>query len=147
MGSTFHSLHFHAVFSTKERRPIIRDAWRGSLHEYLGGTIRGLGAVPQAVGGVADHVHLLIGLPTSIAPSDLLREIKKATSNWASAHHDKAFGWQEGYAIFTVSATHRDAVKRYIARQEEHHRQYSFLDELRKLLERNKVDFDEKYLI
>ena len=80
--------------------------WRPQLHQYLGGTIRSLGAAIQIVGGVEDHVHLLIGLKATHAPADLVRELKKASSNWVSARYDPAFAWQEGYAIFTVSRTH-----------------------------------------
>ena len=63
MGSTFLSLHYHIVFSTKERRPFIKPTWRSKLHEYLGGTVRGLGGIPEIVGGVEDHIHLLAGRP------------------------------------------------------------------------------------
>jgi putative transposase len=100
MGSTFYSLHYHVVFSTKERRPFIRTEWRARLHEYLGGTIRGLGGVPEAIGGVEDHVHLLISLKTTDAPADLVPELKKASSVWAAENHGSSFGWQEGYAIY-----------------------------------------------
>jgi REP element-mobilizing transposase RayT len=68
MGSTFFSLHYHLVFSTKERRPLIRAEWRSSLHSYLGGIIRGMNGVAESVGGVSDHVHLLVSLrPTHAA--------------------------------------------------------------------------------
>ena len=67
MASTFLSLHYHLVFSTKERRPFIRPDWRSRLHDYIGGTVNGLGGICQHVGGVADHVHLLVGLKASIA--------------------------------------------------------------------------------
>ena len=69
MGSTYLSLHFHLVFSTKNREPTIRDAWRSRLHDYLGGTIRGLGGFPEGVGGTADHVHLLVGCGFEDAPA------------------------------------------------------------------------------
>lgn len=75
MGSTYYSLHYHVVFSTKERRPFIRSQWRLRLHEYLGGTIRGLGGVAEAVGGVADPVHLLVSLKTTHSPASLVREL------------------------------------------------------------------------
>src|SRR6478752_5967939 len=80
MGSTFHSLHFHVVFSTKERRPFIDSKWRNDLHAYLGGIVRGLGGIAEAVGGVEDHVHLLISLKTTDAPVNIIRELKKASS-------------------------------------------------------------------
>lgn len=83
MGSTFLSLHYHIVFSTKQRRPLIRSEWRPRLHEYLGGTIRGLDAIPEAVGGVEEHIHILLGLRATHCLSDFMRELKKAASIWA----------------------------------------------------------------
>ncbi|SRR5260221_6523085 len=146
MGSTFSSLHHHIVISTKHRRPLIKPDWRPRFHQYLGGTIRGLGAVPQITGGVEDHVHLLVGLTTSTAPADFVREVKKASSVWASGHHDPAFSWQEGYGIFSVSWKDCDSVRQYIANQEEHHRRSDFLEEYRQLLERNGIAYDPKWL-
>ena len=146
MGSTFYSLHYHVVFSTKERRPLIGAGWRPRLHEYLGGAVRGLGGVAEAVGGVEDHVHLLVSLKTTDAPADLVRELKKAASVWAAQKYEPLFAWQEGYAIFSVSWTHVAAVRRYIGGQEDHHRQTVFLDELKRVLERNGVEYDPRYL-
>ena len=147
MGSTFLSLHYHIVFSTKERRPFIRDAWRAKMHEYLGGTVRGLGGIPEAVGGVADHVHLLVGLRATHCLADFMRELKKATSVWAKDNHEPEFGWQDGYAAFTVSYTHREPVKEYIRTQEEHHRKADFVEELKNLLEKNGVPYKPEYLV
>ena len=147
MGSTFYSLHYHVVFSTKERRPIIGSNWRARLHTYLGGTVRGLGGVAETVGGVEDHVHLLISLKTTYAPVDIVRELKKASSVWAQENHERFFSWQEGYSIFTVSWTHVPILRRYIANQDEHHRKTSFVDELKRLLEKNGVKYDSKYLL
>ena len=147
MGSTFYSLHYHIVFSTKERRPFIRAEWRARLHVYLGGTVRGLGGVPETVGGVEDHVHLLVSLKTTDAPANLVRELKKASSVWAAENHERSFGWQEGYAIFSASWTHCGVLRRYIAGQEVHHCKTSFADELKRLLEKNGVQYDPKYLL
>jgi len=99
MGSTYHSLHYHWVCSTKERRPFIRPEWRPRLHEYLGGTVRGLEGVPLKVGGVQDPVHALIGLKPTHCLSDFVRELKKATSVWAAAQHERAFEWQGVFAF------------------------------------------------
>jgi putative transposase len=147
MGSTFYSLRYHVVYSTKERRPLIKPSWRPRLHEYLGGTVRGLGGVAEIVGGVEDHVHLLLSLKTIHAPASIVGEIKKASSVWAAETHEPLFAWQEGYSIFTVSRTHLEQVRRYIANQEEHHRKVSFIDELKRLLERNGVTFETQYLL
>ena len=118
MASTYLSLHYHLVFGTKNREPTIAAEWRSRLHEYLGGTISGLGGFPQGIGGVADPVHLLVGLKATHCWADILRELKKAGSAWV---HEQiglpSFAWQEGYAAFTVSAPARNAVKKYIANQ------------------------------
>ncbi len=147
MGSTFYSLHHHIVFSTKDRRPLIRSDWRTHLHEYLGGTVRGLDGVAEVVGGVEDHVHLLISLGTTDAPANIVRELKKASSIWAKEKHEPSFSWQEGYAIFSTSWTHISVLRTYIANQEEHHRKTTYVDELKKLLAKNGVQYDSKYLL
>ena len=146
MGSTFYSLRFHIVFSTKERRPLIKSSWRNQLHKYLGGTVRGLEGIPEMIGGIEDHVHLLVGLKTTQKPADFIRELKKASSIWASENHDRQFSWQEGYSIFSVSWTHAALVKRYIENQEEHHRVKTFQEEYRLIMKRYKVEWDEKYI-
>jgi REP element-mobilizing transposase RayT len=147
MASTYLSLHYHLVFSTKNREALIAPEWRARLYDYLGGTIRGLGGFPEGVGGVADHVHLLVGLKATSCISDVMRELKKASSAWV---HDeiglRTFAWQEGYAAFTVSATSRDGVKQYIASQEEHHRLKSFREELLEMLGKAGIQYDPKYL-
>ena len=147
MGSTFLSLHYHIVFSTKDRRLFLRDSWRAKMHEYLGGTVRGLGGIPEAIGGVTDHVHLLVGLRATHCLADFMQEMKKTTSVWAKDNHEPSFGWQDGYAAFTVSYTHIDAVKEYLRTQEEHHRQTDFVEELKRLLEKNGVEYKPEYLV
>src|SRR5258708_20353288 len=122
MGSTYYSLHYHWICSTKERRPFIQPDWRPHLHEYLGGTIRGLSGVPLKVGGVEDHVHALIGLKPTHCISDFARELKKATSVWAAARQEPAFEWQEGNSVFAVSHSKIEKVNQYIQRQQAPHR-------------------------
>ena len=147
MPSTYLSLHYHVVFSTKNRESSIAGDWRPKLHDYLGGSIRGLGGHSRSVGGVADHVHLLFDLKATHCLSDFMRELKKGTSTWV--HEElglSAFAWQEGYSAFTVSATALPAVRKYIANQEEHHRRKSFREELVDFLEKAGVKYDPKYL-
>lgn len=147
MPSTHTSLLYHLVFATKNREPLIATEWRSRLHEYLGGAVRGLDGVPQSVGGVADHVHLLVGLKPTHCLSDFMRELKKASSNWvAETMHLPSFRWQEGYGAFTVSASARPEVQDYIARQEEHHRQRTFREEYVLMLQKSGIEFDERYL-
>jgi REP element-mobilizing transposase RayT len=146
MGSTYFSLYYHVVFSTKERRPFMRTDWRPQLHEYLGGTVRGLGGVAEAIGGTDNHIHMLFTAKTTTAPADWVREFKRASSVWVAEKHEPLFSWQNGYSIFTVSWTHAPVLRRYIAGQEEHHRKVPFMEELKRLLEKNGIQYDPKYL-
>lgn len=147
MSSTHISLHYHVVFATKNRQPLISKNWRPSLHEYLGGTVRGLGGIPESVGGVADHVHLLVGLKATHCLLNVMRELKKASSSWVHEQVGSySFAWQVGYAAFTVSSTSREQVIQYIAHQEEHHRVKSFREEIVDMLERAGVPYNPGYL-
>lgn len=145
--STFSSLHYHVTFSTKHRVRQIDQEWEQRLHSYMGGILKKLDGFPQGIGGVEDHVHLLFGLKPTHCISDVLREVKKSSSEWV--HNEigkKDFRWQDGYAVFSVSATARDSVKRYTAGQREHHRVKTFREELIALLERAEIEYDPKYL-
>jgi REP element-mobilizing transposase RayT len=147
MPSTYLSLHYHLVFSTKDRTPLIEPSWWNRLHQYLGGTVEGLKGSPQGVGGIADHVHLWVGLKATHCLADFMRELKKSSSVWVHEQIGaRAFAWQEGYAAFTVSASARSAVQSYIANQEEHHRKKTFREELVEMLERAGVEYDHRYL-
>ncbi len=147
MPSTYLSLHYHLIFSTKERHRIIADPWRERLHAYLGGAVRMLGGIPEAVGGTADHVHMLVGLRATHCLAEVLREIKRSSSQWVHETLGVAeFAWQEGYGAFTVSASGIAAVKKYILQQEEHHRKRTFQEEYVEILRRSGVAYDEQYL-
>ncbi len=147
MPSTHTSIHVHVVFSTKNRTPSIDAAWRERLHSYLGGAIKGTGALPVAIGGTADHIHLLIGLKSTHCLSDLLREIKASSSKWVGDELKvRDFAWQIGYGATSVSATVLATVSRYIANQEEHHRRRSFQEEYLIFLRKMGVEYDERYL-
>ena len=147
MPSTYLSLHYHIVFSTKNRQNLIAPAWTSRLHEYLGGTIRGLGGHPECIGGVRDHVHILAGFNAVHSLAEIMRELKKTSSTWVHQEMNlHSFAWQEGYAAFTVSAPARDAVRNYISNQEEHHRIKTFREELLEMLNRSGVEYDVKYL-
>ena len=147
MSSTHLSLHYHIVFGTKNHERIIEPEWRGDLHGYLGGIIRATNGIAESVGGVSDHVHLLIGLRATHCLADVLRELKAVSSGWV--HNQvgvRRFAWQEGYGAFTVSSSQREAVCRYIEQQAEHHRTHTFREEYLELLRRSGMEFDERYL-
>ncbi|MBK1834876.1 IS200/IS605 family transposase [Roseibacillus ishigakijimensis] len=147
MGSTHSSLHYHLVFSTRKRESWFEADFRPPLFAYLGGVVRGLKGVPHAVGGVADHVHLLVGLRPAHCLSDFMRDLKADSSKWIKGKlQRKAFGWQSGYGAFSVGAPDLEKVRQYVLSQEEHHRKLSFEDEYLAFLRRGLVEYDERYL-
>lgn len=145
--STYYSLRYHVTFSTKHRKPWIREAWQDRLHAYLAGTIAKLDGRAYKVGGIEDHVHLLIGLKTTHCIADVLRELKKSATAWVHEELEfPPFCWQDGYAVFSVSPTASHKVAQYIENQREHHRVRSFREELQLMLDAAGVDYDPRFL-
>jgi len=145
MSSTYISLHYHIVFSTKNCEAFIDAELRPQLHGYMGGILHRLEAQPQGIGGTIDHVHLLVGLKATHCLANVMRELKKVSSLYVNEKRP-GFSWQEGYAAFTVSAPAKGAVRRYIANQEKHHRVKSFREELIEMLKQAEVEYDPRYL-
>ena len=147
MPSTHLSLHYHLVFSTKARRPLIHESWRQRLHAYLGGTGRELGGIARAVGGTHDHVHLLVDLRAQHSLAVVMRELKHSSSRRVhETPRVRDFTGQTGYGAVTVSPSAIEPVLRYIAKQVEHHRKRTFQEEYLDLLQQSGVRFDERYL-
>ncbi len=147
MTSTHVSLTYHLVFSTKGRRPTILCEWEGRLYSYLGGILRGLGAVSVGIGGTNDHVHILAGLSATHRLSDVVRDLKSDSSKWLhGVTSNKSFQWQDGYGAFTVNRSDIEAIKEYIRGQKEHHRKKTFQEEYLTLLQESGVAYDERYL-
>jgi REP element-mobilizing transposase RayT len=147
MPNTYTNLLFHIVYSTKCRKPFITPDWQDDLYGYIGGIIREQKGILLAVGGMADHVHLLAKLPPTIAVSDMLRLVKTNSSKWANERADiRDFEWQAGYAAFSVSESQGDRVRGYIRTQETHHRRQPFKDEYLALLRKHNIAFDERYV-
>ncbi len=148
MGHTFTRLFTHVVFSTARRAPLLGDDIRSRVHAYFGGIIRELGGTAMAIGGTTDHLHVLLQLGSDANLADCLRIAKTNSSRWIHEkwpnHRD--FAWQRGYAAFTVSASNVDAVIRYIAGQEEHHRKVSFEKEFLTFLRKHGVAFDSNHV-
>jgi putative transposase len=147
MPNTYTSLHYHIFFSTKHREPWINKEWRDRLWEYLGGTIRGLGGHAHQIGGIADHVHLAVGLKPTHTLSKVLQALKKGSSAWV---HDEmrvpGFAWQDGYTALTVSVSSLPKLVAYVANQEQHHKRKTFRQELEEYLRKAGIPFDPKYL-
>jgi putative transposase len=140
-------LHYHVVFSSKKRQPIIAAKWRPRLFRYFAGMAVNLKGKCVVSGGTDDHVHLLVELNAMHRLADFVREIKRGSSIWIHGDiGDRRFEWQEGYAGITVSPSAINAVRRYIENQEEHHRERSFIEELKIILKKAGIEYDERYL-
>jgi len=148
MPQTLSAIYLHVIFSTKNREPLITNDLAPRLHAYLGGIVREEDAVAMEIGGMDDHVHLLLSIAPKHSLADLMRIIKTNSSRWVHelGSEHASFAWQSGYAAFSVSKSNLDAVRHYIATQEEHHRGVSFKDELVAFLERHQVAYDPKYV-
>lgn len=120
--------------------------WRSRLHAYLGGIVRGMDAVALAIGGVEDHIHLLVSLKSKHRLDYFVRDLKADSSAWIHKEFSRLFEWQKGYGAFSVSAENVEIVRRYIESQEAHHRNESFQHEYVRLLENNNVAYDPEYL-
>ena len=148
MAGTYANLLYHLVFSTKNRHPWIAPDIEEELYCYMGGIVRGEGGSLLEVNGMPDHVHLLAKLKPSRAVSEILQHLKGNSSKWLNETKMRVrkFGWQDGYAAFTVSESRVEAVRRYIRNQKSHHRRTGFQDELLALLKKHGVEYDERYL-
>jgi len=135
----------HIVFATKNRAPLIDDAWAADLCAYLAGAIRGIGGHPLEINAVQDHVHMLVDVKAVIALSEFMSKLKANSSAWAKAKR-KGFSWQPKYGAFSVSESQVEIVRKYIRNQQQHHRKMAFDDEFRKLLRAHGIEFEEEHL-
>jgi len=149
MSQSLSSVYVHIVFSTKDRFPFLSDdGVRGQVHAFLGGIAKKLNCPPILIGGISDHVHILIQLGRSVSQADLVKELKRGSNLWIQERfpHIAKFAWQAGYGAFSVSTSNLEAVRTYIENQPEHHAKVSFQDEFRAFLEKHGVAFDERYM-
>jgi putative transposase len=145
MGHSYVNVLTHLVFSTKNRRKLIPINKQEELWRYLTGIGKNLRTNVLAVGGMPDHVHLLIVLTGPMSISELVQKLKASSSKWMS-QAERDFAWQQGFGAFGVSASHRDEVIAYIHNQPEHHRKRSFEEEFVALLNAVGVEYDPRYV-
>jgi putative transposase len=147
MPNTYTQISIQAVFAVKGRENIITSDWRNDLHSYISGILQ-KEAKSLAVGGWKDHVHIFFALPTTLSISDLLQTVKANSSKWINEKKfvKGKFQWQESYGAFSYSKSQRDAVIKYIMKQEEHHQKKTFREEYVDMLNKFEVNYDEKYL-
>jgi REP element-mobilizing transposase RayT len=142
------SSYFHCVFSTKERRPFIIPELRERLWPFLGGIARQNKMKAIVIGGVADHVHILLSLSATMNISTAMQLIKGGSSKWIheTFPNQRLFAWQEEYGAFSVSVSQLPKTIEYIGGQETHHRKITFQEEFLALLKKHRVEYDERYL-
>ncbi|MGC4005601.1 MAG: IS200/IS605 family transposase [Pirellulales bacterium] len=139
----------HLIFSTKERRPFLKDpGLRHNLHAYMAGILQDEDCPAILINSVEDHVHALFHLSRTVAIATIVQRIKASSSKWLKERSPEfaAFQWQSGYGVFSVSRSRLERVRVYVANQEEHHRTMTYQDELRELLRKHGIEFDERYL-
>lgn len=148
MANTYTQIHIQFVFSVKYRDGIILPTFKDELYQYISGIIKNNNHKLLAIGGMPDHLHILIGMRPTQSVSDLMQDIKGSSSKWINEKKflRVKFEWQEGYGAFTYSKSHVDAVIDYIKNQEQHHTHKSFREEYLDILKKYEVDYDERYV-
>jgi putative transposase len=148
MSHSFVSGLFHCTFSTKGRRKLITPDLQEQLWPFMGGIARENGLKALAVGGVDDHIHLLLSITSTITIAKALQYIKGGSSRWIHETFPKhqLFSWQEGYGAFSIGISQVDRTIAYIQSQAEHHRKLTFQEEFMQILKKHGIQYDEKYL-
>jgi len=148
MANTYTALYYHLVTSTKYRKPWITKDIEDRVWSYLGGVARENGMTAIQIGGTEDHVHILLGVPPTMAPSKAVQLLKGPTSKWIHETFPGAsgFAWQDGYGAFSVSRSNVPDIIEYVRHQREHHRRRTFQEEYLALLRRHDIEYDERYL-
>ena len=147
--STYTQILYQIIFSTKNRERILSVQGRTKLFGYISGILKNKKCHLYQINGVEDHLHILTHLHPSVALSDLIKDIKLASSEFIKQENlfPNFNGWQDGYGAFTYSIERKDILINYIKNQEEHHKKKTFLEEYIELLKEHQIEFDEKYLL
>jgi REP element-mobilizing transposase RayT len=146
--STYSQIYIHIVFAVKGRDSVIHATWEDELYKYISGIIKNKQQKLLAIGGMPDHIHILIGMKPTCCLSDLVREIKKSSNEFIKEKKflKTAFNWQDGYGAFSYSHSALNDVIGYINRQKEHHKKSTFREEYIAFLNKFEIDFSEDYL-
>lgn len=148
MKHTYSRICLQVVFSTYKRKPLIDPEWEEGLHKYITGILKGKGMVPIAVNGMENHLHILFFLAPTDRVSDLVREIKKAASQWIHTEttFEGPFQWQRGYGVFSYGVCNVETIANYVRKQKAIHARRQYEKEYIRFLEENEIDFEKKYL-
>jgi len=148
MANTYTQIYLHVVFAVKHRDALISSSWKERLHKYITGIIQNQGQKLIAINTMSNHAHIFIDMKPDTALSDLMRDIKRDSTNFVNNEirlHGK-FGWQEGFGAFSYSHSQIDSVVKYIRNQEEHHRRKTFREEYETMLKDFAVAYDDRYV-
>lgn len=149
MSGTFHQLHMHCIFSTKHRHHLILPEYEKRLWSYIIGIGDNKGTPVVAIGGVSDHLHVLVSLPTTVTVATAIKELKGCSSKWMNDkffNSTREFRWQSGYGAFCICKPRMDNVVRYIHNQKKHHERMTFKEELLWFLKTYEIEYDERYI-
>jgi len=148
MADSYSQIYIQIVFAVKYRKSIIAKSWRDELFKYITGIVENKEQKLLAIGGVADHIHILIGMKPTCCLSDLVREIKKSSNAYIKENNLTTFKfqWQEGFGAFSYGRWDLDNVIKYVLNQESHHKKITFKEEYYTFLEKFEVEFNEKYI-
>lgn len=148
MANTYSQIYIQIVFAVKYRDAAIDKSWRNELHQYIVGLISLRGHKVYAIGGSYDHIHILVSMAPKQSVSELVMEIKRASTLWIKEKGfvKTRFAWQEGFGAFSYGQSQLDSVSRYIRNQEEHHGKHTFIDEYKALMDIFNIEYDEKYI-
>ncbi|OLE54730.1 MAG: transposase [Acidobacteria bacterium 13_1_20CM_3_53_8] len=148
MANTYTALFYHLIFSTKNCSAYIRPEIENRVWAYIGGVARKHTMTALQVGGIEDHIHALIMAQPSIAPSNIAKFLKGDSSKWIKEEFSdlREFAWQDGYGAFTVSKSNISSVISYIQNQREHHKKRTFQEEYLEFLQKNGIEYDERYV-
>jgi putative transposase len=148
MANTYTCLHYYIIFSTKDREPWLKPDIQDRVWSYLAGIAQNNKMNPIQIGGMPDHVHLVVGLPTTLSMSEALHLIKGGSSKWIKEELPgmRGFAWQDGYSAFTVSQSNLAEVVSYVKNQHEHHRVKTFQEEYLAFLEKHGLEYERRYV-
>jgi REP element-mobilizing transposase RayT len=143
---SYRDVNLHLIWATKDRRRYLSVELMDKLARYLAGAVRNMGSEVYAIDGPEDHVHLAVSMPPTLSLADFARKLKCNSSRWMKEQGQTDFGWQDGYAAFSVSRSVLPKVVAYVESQREHHATMSYEDELKALLERHGIEFEPQYI-
>ena len=147
--STHTQILYQIVYGTKDRERTLTNSNKPELFKYIWGVLNNKKCHLYRINGVEDHIHIITHLHPSVSLSDLVRDIKVASSAFIQKNDlfPNFGGWQEGYGAFTYSINEKDRLIEYVKNQEEHHKTKTFKEEYLELLQEHGIEYDEKYLL